>query len=262
MRGRVVVSVVVAAVLAAAVLAVVLVRRATTTTPPATPVYAAKMIGVTWQGALPNTTMVFTGQAVRIFDGCAYELQEVTIDRRVMDLGAPIGPEFGCGGGGAGFGPSPKGLVHFDAVTASRHLSWQRTGDRLQLTNTHGVSAQLHNAGPALEAAGQNWVLTEYNDLHGRTHVGKYPAAHLRIDDGVVQAGDLCGPISGNASVSDYEITFTNVHVSDSCPAPHAAQVDPVIRSVFRDTDTYTISGNLLTISGRRRGLLIYEPAG
>ena len=124
----------------------------------------------------------------------------------------------------------------------------------LFLSNSRGMRLQLGDVGRALEASGQDWVLHEYLDPRGYSHVGKYSAARLRIDDGTVRASDFCGAITGTASVTDDMITFSDMQSGGSCTARDSAKADPVIRAVLNGNDEYAIRGNELIIYSRHRG--------
>lgn len=222
------------------------------------PAAGAELIGITWQGA---GTVVFTDHTVRIFDGCSNELREVTIGDGVLDIGNLVGPGSVCSG--TADGPPPD-IVAFGTVMSSRHLTWQRTGDTLQLTNDNGQSVELQANGSALSATGQQWTLERYDDPRAYTHEGNYQAARLLITaDGTVHASDLCNDLTGTATVTDTTITFTDIRsTAHRCQAdPEAAAASTVIDQVLSGDTTYSIRGDELIIYGKERGDLIYTPS-
>jgi hypothetical protein len=154
------------------------------------PPAAGPLIGVTWQGAEPVLTVVFTDHTLRIFDGCTNELREVTISDGVLDVGELIGPASTCTGTPGG---PPPDIASFDDVVFSHHLSWQLNGDVLLLAHG-GKSVSLHRAGTSLTVTGQAWVLERFNDRADYSHEGDYTAARLFINDGNVQASSFSAP--------------------------------------------------------------------
>jgi hypothetical protein len=156
--------------------------------PPTAAAYRKALEGVTWQGALPNLTLTFTADTVRIYDGCVNDLYATSVDAAELDVGKPIEKLTVCGGTPGG--PSPA-VRHFAAVAFSKHMSWRRTGDTLQLTNTPGVTLRLHANGPALEITVRPWVLQRFTDASGYDQEGDFHTATLSING---SGGDLPNP--------------------------------------------------------------------
>jgi heat shock protein HslJ len=208
---------------------------------------AAALIGLTWQG--PGGTVVFADHTARIFDGCTDELRQVAIGDGVLDLSSLLG-NHDCLGRETGSGV-------FDRVLASSHLTWQRTGDTLQLTDDHGAVVELHSAGPAIYLADQDWGLESFVDLRDYEHGGD-SAARLRIDNGTVHATDLCNELTGTATVTDTTITFTDMHSTDHvCPDTTSTAITEIIDHVLSGTVDYWISGRQdLSLSAPRGGFL------
>jgi heat shock protein HslJ len=219
------------------------------------------LIGVTWQGAEPMLTVVFTDHTARIFDGCRNELREVAIGDGVMDVGKLIPPASVCGGHP---GPPQPDIDTFDAVVLfGHHLTWHRDGNALLLANNEGRSVELHLAGAALSATDQEWVLQRFNDPRGYSHEGDYTAARLLIaQDGTVNGSDLCNDLTGSATVTDATMTFTGMHTTArGCPGQTSSAVSEVVDQVLLGDVTYALRGNELIIDGNRRGLLVYTPS-
>jgi heat shock protein HslJ len=220
---------------------------------------AGPLIGATWQGAEPALTVVFTDHTVRIFDGCTNELREVTIGVGVLDVGELIGPASTCTGTAGG---PPPDVASFDDVAFSHHLSWQLSGDVLLLGNDGGKIVSLHRAGAALTVTGQAWVLERFTDRAGSSHEGDPGAARLFVNDGTVQAGDLCNDLSGSATVGDSTIAFAGVQSTGRVCADRAdAAVADVVDQVLSGTVGYVIRGDELILDGGANGLLIYTPS-
>ena len=251
------VAAVAANVLVVAVLGVALaVRSQPSESRPAASDLPTGLTGVTWTGSLPILSVVFTDRSARIFDGCSNVLRELTINGDRLEIGKELGPTGVCSGTGLG---SPPAVERFDKVVNSQHLSWQRSGDTLTLTNDGGESVQLHASGPALDVVGPRWVLEEYVDLREYSHEGDFADAYLRIDDGAVSGSDMCNEFSGSAVVADATITFTDMHTTErSCSDQPVAQV---VDTVLNGTIKYAFRGDQLLLYGEHGGLLIYKPS-
>lgn len=253
-RAQVAVALCVAAVAALSVVLALYVSK-----PSPQPSAARPLTGVTWQGAEPNLTVVFTDHTVRIYDGCTNELHELSVGADALDIGKLLGPAGVCGGA---LGWPPPVVANFDAVLSSHHLTWQRNGDRLLLTDHKGRSLELHVAGSALSLTGQQWVLQRYDDRREYSHEGNFTAARLLIgQDGTVHADDMCNQLIGSATVTDTTVTFTDLHWTDhSCIDQTARSAAATVHLVLSGTTTYAIRGDELILYGRQ-GLLIYAPA-
>ena len=220
---------------------------------------AGPLIGVTWQGAEPFLTVVFTDHTVRLFDGCTNELREVAISDGVLDVGELIGQASTCTGTAGG---PPPDIASFDDVVFAHHLTWQLNGDALLLATSGGKSVSVHRAGAALTVTGQAWVLERFNDRADYSHEGDYSAARLFINDGSVQASDLCNDLSGSATVSDSTIAFAGVQSTGRACANNAnAAVADVVDHVLSGTVGWVIRGDELILNGGTNGLLIYTPS-
>lgn len=234
----------------------------TVTGEPAThPAVATRpLIGVTWQGEERYVTLAFTDDTVRINDGCNNELRQVSIDDQGLDIGSSVGPGSTCTG--RMVDEEPPDVASFDKVTSSGHLSWQVTGDALLLTDPHGDTIRLRAAGPALSATGQDWSLDWLVDPRAYSHEGDYRAARLYIDNGIVQATDLCDQLSGSATVTDAAIGFIKMHATkdNECPDPSSSAITSIIDHVLSGTVSYEIRGDELIVNGHGDGLLIYTP--
>ena len=245
-----------ATVLVIAAVAIVLALRASTKHGGTASTYG--LDGITWVGADYDATIVFTGDAVRISDGCQNALWQVTIGDGWLRIGDQIGRASVCGGGP----PSPA-VLRFDRIVFSRgELTWRRNGDTLQVTNAGGDTIEVHATGPALNVTGQNWGLSRYVDARGYDQSGDFGAT-LRIDQsGTVYATDLCRDLSGSAIVTDTEIAFTYMRVGDgTCTDPTSAATADAVDHVLSGTVDYAISGDDLVIYGKDNELLIYIPA-
>lgn len=249
-----------AVVVTVAAVAVVLALRGTTKHGQSASAHG--LAGVTWQGELASLTLTFTDDTVRIFDGCSNSLQQVTIGDGTLQIGDQIGQAGVCSGIPRLPGEPPSPVDKFDQVVYSHgDLTWSRDGDTLQLTNAHGDTVELHANGPALEVTGQTWGLSRYNDAREYSHSGSV-AATLRIDQsGIVYATDLCRDLSGSALVTDTEIAFADMRISDgACPDQISAATADVVDHVLTGTVGYAIRGDELIINGKSSGLLIYIP--
>jgi heat shock protein HslJ len=222
--------------------------------------FAEPLVGLSWQGAEPILTVVFTDDSVRISDGCMSALREVSIGDGVMDIGKPMSPVAICSGNPGG---PPADVAAFDAVLDSGHLTWERNGDTLLLANSDGKRVELHVAGTALSLTDQEWALDWFTDSRSESHEGDYTAARLLIgSDGAVQASDLCNELVGSATVTDTAITFTDLtSTGRACIDQAATKVAVAVDQVLSGDVAYSIDGDKLIISGGQRGLLIYTPA-
>ena len=250
-----------ATVLVVAAVAIVLAVRGTTNHDRTASTYG--LDGITWQGDEPILTLVFTGNAVRIFDGCSNELRQVTIGDSWLRIGEPIAPSGVCSGIVHLPGEPPSPVDKFDQVVYSRgELTWQRVGGTLTLTNAAGDAVELHASGSALSVTGQNWGLSRYVDAREYSQAGNV-AATLRIDQsGTVYATDLCRDLTGTAIVTDTEIAFADMRVGGgACPDQASAATADVVDHVLSGTVAYAIRGDELIVYGKDNGLLIYIPA-
>lgn len=222
----------------------------------AQPGSADALTGVTWVGSEPTLTVVFTDHSARIFDGCSNTLRQLTIGDGGLDLREPIGKNSVCSGTPGG---PPPAVAKFDRVLSSDHLSWQRTGGTLRLTNIDGDTVQLHISGSALTVSNRSWTLERFNDFNGYSHEADHTRARLTIDHGSVYANDMCRDINGSATVTDTTIAFADVHRADgACAGPTEQSVADVVDHVLSGTITYTIRGDELILYGRGIGLLVY----
>lgn len=245
-----------AVVVTVAAVAIVLAIRGTTKHGQSASTYG--LGGVTWVGADSYATLVFTGDAVRISDGCQNALWQVTISAGSMRIGHQIGKGSVCGGG-----PPPFAVIRFDRIVFSRgDLSWQHDGDTLKLTDARGRTIELSTHGTVLNIIGQRWRLTRYTDVHGSSHRGPFGGATLYIYERVFRASDACRELTGNAAVSAETITFSQLHAGNrTCSNDASAAVAAVVDHVLTGTVGYGILGDEMTLYGKDTSQLIYKPA-
>lgn len=218
-----------------------------------------ELSAITWRASDPSASVVFGGHSARIFDGCDDSLRAATIGDGVLELGKPIGHGSACS---PATNWPPPAIARFDRVLAADHLSWQRIGQRLQLIDERGDTLELHASGPAVNVAGQHWLLEQFNDLRGYTQGGRDSMARLLIVGGTLHAEDACSQVSGSATVTDTTITFGNLRwTTRPCTDPTSASLAQVMHRVLAGTIKYTIRGDELMLYGRRNGLLVYTPA-
>lgn len=243
-----------ATVLVVASVAIVLaVRGATKHDRPAS---AHGLAGVTWVGADSYATLVFTADSVRISDGCANVVQQVTIGDGWLRIGKQIGKASVCAGK-----PPPFAVVRFDRVIFSRgELRWQHDGDTLRLTDAHGRTIVLSTDGTVLNIIGQRWRLTRYTDTHGSSHRGRFGRATLYIYEGVFRASDFCRELTGQAAVSAETVTFSHMRAGNrTCSDSASATVAAVVDHVLNGTVGYTIRGKQLVFFARGEVQLVYR---